>query len=278
MEEACGELPEGCIAHVASLTSPREASRLAVISPTFKAAVESDAVWNGFFPSDFQAILSRSLSTTIEDLPVQSKKDLFMYFAQNPILIDGGKLSFWLDKSSGKKSFMLSAANLAISWGDTPEYWTWYFCLQSRFDKVAQLICVCWFEVTGKFLTSLLSPSTHYAAFLVFNNASFRSYGFKLPIDTEVGLVGSETFSQRKVYLEVDSARRVTLQAADNDTIEVPMLRADGWFEVELGDFYFVGDGSDDGEVQVRLFEINRGNWKGNIVIQGIEMRPKGDY
>ncbi|KAM7273775.1 hypothetical protein ACFE04_028439 [Oxalis oulophora] len=179
-----GELPEGCIAHMVSLTSPREACRLAVVSPTFKGAAESDAVWSCFFPSDFHSILSRS-SSPVEDLSDQSKKKIFFHYAQNHILIDDKKLSFWLDKRSGKKSFMLSAANLAITWGNNNNYWRMKSCIESRFDEVAHLVRVCWFEITGKICTSLLSPSTHYAAFLVFRNAPRSHYGFELPVNAK---------------------------------------------------------------------------------------------
>uniref|UniRef100_A0A453FUT3 Uncharacterized protein n=2 Tax=Aegilops tauschii subsp. strangulata TaxID=200361 RepID=A0A453FUT3_AEGTS len=33
--------------------------------------------------------------------------------------------SVWLDRETGTKCYMLSARNLFIVWGDTPQYWTW---------------------------------------------------------------------------------------------------------------------------------------------------------
>ena len=40
---------------------------------------------------------------------------------RNLNFVDIGQ-SFWLEKKSGKKGYMLAARELAIIWGDTPEY------------------------------------------------------------------------------------------------------------------------------------------------------------
>ncbi|KAM7273699.1 hypothetical protein ACFE04_028363 [Oxalis oulophora] len=296
MEVNYGELPEGCIAHMTSLTCPRDACRLSVVSTVFKAAAESDAVWERFFPDGFQSIIARSSSVDVENLPLPSnkKKDLFLYFANNHILIDGAKLSFWLDKWSGKKCYMLSAANMGIVWGDTPQYWKWVSHPKSRFSEVAELHSVCWLEMTGKFSTSLLSPSTNYAAFFVFNTAP-DLYGFHIPVNTKVGLFGSDNPCKRTVRLEGHREERkitkpvrrrynfaprlptatATSTSTASDTAAVHKRREDGWFEVELGDFHYVGDGSDDGELEVRLFETEHGHWKHGLVVEGIEIRPK---
>ncbi|WZZ73806.1 hypothetical protein YC2023_085176 [Brassica napus] len=50
---------------------------------------------------------------------------MYMSLADDSVLIDDGKKSFWLEKGSGKKCYMLSAMDLKIAWIDTPEYWKW---------------------------------------------------------------------------------------------------------------------------------------------------------
>lgn len=47
-----------------------------------------------------------------------------------------------------------------------------------RFEKVAELLQVCWFDVRGKTNTRVLSPKTHYSAYMVFKKAD-QCYGFK---------------------------------------------------------------------------------------------------
>ncbi|PON76586.1 F-box domain containing protein [Parasponia andersonii] len=51
MEKAVDDLyvlPEACIAHIISLTTPRDACRLYSVSPTFASAAQSDTVWRSF--------------------------------------------------------------------------------------------------------------------------------------------------------------------------------------------------------------------------------------
>ena len=81
-------LPEGCISDIVSLTSPRDACRICAVSPMFRAAAESDAVWDRFLPSDYKAIIARSSSSPLN---FSSKKQLYLTLSDNPILIDDSK-------------------------------------------------------------------------------------------------------------------------------------------------------------------------------------------
>ncbi|KAH7571408.1 hypothetical protein JRO89_XS04G0045200 [Xanthoceras sorbifolium] len=101
------ELPEGCIATVISFTSPRDACRLSCVNSLFKLATESDAVWDRFFPTDYRSLISNSNFCSLSSS--MSKKELYLSLCHNPILIDEGKMSFQLDKLSGKKCYMVSA-------------------------------------------------------------------------------------------------------------------------------------------------------------------------
>ncbi|KAM1160697.1 hypothetical protein ACFX19_034275 [Malus domestica] len=103
-------LPEGCKATVASLTTPPDACRLSTVSRGFRSAADLDAVWDSW----------------------KSKKEIFLSLCDNPVLIDQGKMSFSVDKWSGKKCYMISARKLKITWGDTPQYWEWIRLPESR--------------------------------------------------------------------------------------------------------------------------------------------------
>lgn len=122
------------------------------------------------------------------------------------------------------------------------------------------------------------------------------AYGFEhQPVDATVGLVGEET-STRCVYLDAETERRqryqivprriglhyrnrtvesetsTTPRARDND-YEHPNERGDGWMEVELGEFFY--NGGQEGELEISVLEVKGGNWKGGLIVQGIEIRPK---
>ena len=86
------ELPEGCISDIVSLTSPKDACRVCAVSHIFRAAAESNAVWERFLPSDYQAIIARSSASSSSDiLNLCSKKKIYLSLSDNPILIDDSK-------------------------------------------------------------------------------------------------------------------------------------------------------------------------------------------
>ncbi|XP_028774905.1 F-box protein At2g02240-like [Neltuma alba] len=255
-------LPEACIAHILSFTSPPEACRLSCISSSFLSAAVSDALWNSFIPPDCLSFLSPPPS-------FPSKKDLFLSLSQQPRLIDNGLKSFWLDKFSGAKCFMLSSRSLYIVWGDTPVYWTWLSVPESRFTEVAELRDVCWLELGGYINTRLLSPSTLYAAYLVFKLTAHTKGLKNKPAEVSIGIAGNK--SKRFVYLVPREAQSRAIPL-ENLNQQYPNKRADGWLEIELGDFF--NEGIDDQELEMTVFKLT-GKWKRGLVIEGLEIRPK---
>ncbi|KFK33434.1 hypothetical protein AALP_AA5G013000 [Arabis alpina] len=87
---------------------------------------------------------------------------------------------------------MLSAKELAITWGNSPQYWQWISIPEARFEKVAELLNVWWFEIRGKTNTHLLSPRTRYSAYIVFKTVDKCPGLADLPVEVGVGLVGQE--------------------------------------------------------------------------------------
>lgn len=278
------KLPEECIAVIISFTSPSDASRFALISKIFQAAADSDAVWESFLPSDYKEIIARSddsiggsLTNSFNSL---SKKQLYLRLADSPILIDGGTKSFSLDKSNGKKCFMLAARSLYIVWVNDERYWRWTSMQESSFQEVAELIIVWWLEIRGKIKTSMLSPNTTYAAYFIFKMADdFSGFGFPT-VNVSVGITGEDT-DKRLVSLgtqESHSRRRGLLQARQQSSRprigdERPVQRGDHWFEVKLGQFYILGD--EDVDVEMALMEVDNFNGKSGLIVQGIEIRPE---
>jgi F-box domain len=81
-------LPEECVSHVISLTSPRDACIFSLASSAFRSAADSDTTWQRFLPPDCASILSR----TVDPVEFSSKKDLFFKLSDGHVLIDGGKM------------------------------------------------------------------------------------------------------------------------------------------------------------------------------------------
>ncbi|XP_078148313.1 F-box protein PP2-B11-like [Carex rostrata] len=286
-------LPEECVAIMVSLTSPRDACRLSAVSSTFRSAAESDIVWARFLPSDYLSLLSRA----VHPVRYTSKRELFFLLSGRHILIDRGKMSFGLEKSSGARCYMLSARTLSIVWGDTPQYWRWISLPDSRFSEVAELIDVYWLEIRGKIQRKLLSGKTKYAAYLIYkvNKNGSRSFSFQ-PQETSV-IVGEHISSHTVSIADRDETCRNTImfrnflrwrgvltlpyvEDEDNDNYDderditkLPCLRDDGWMEVELGEFY--NNEGEDGEVEMSFMETKGRHYKRGLFVQGIEIRPK---
>ncbi|KAM3730755.1 hypothetical protein ACB098_12G110200 [Castanea mollissima] len=265
-------LPEGCISDIVSLTSPKDACRECAVSRIFREAAESNAVWESFLPSDYQAIIARSSSSS-DSLNLCSKKQIYLSLSNNPILIDDNKKSFFLDKLSGKKCYLLAARDLSIVWGSTPEYWSWVSLPESRFPEVAELLDVCWFEICGKMSTSMLSPKTNYAAYLVFKFRS-RNYGFdNPPFKASVGTTGGGEAYEKSVCLDLgEPSLDDQILLPEQPQISCLKPRKDGWLEIDLGEFF--NEGGQDDELQIRLMEVEDGGWKSGLIVEGIEIRP----
>ncbi|XP_019198828.1 PREDICTED: F-box protein PP2-B10-like [Ipomoea nil] len=294
-------LPENCIANALSMTTPKDACRLSLVASNFHSAAQFDAVWERFLPPDYRDLVSRATNAG-DLLAFTSKKDLYFYLCDHPVIIDCGAKSFSLDKTSGKKCYMLAARSLDIAWGNDARYWRCLSLPGSRFSEVNELLHVWWFEIRGKISTKMLSPDTNYAAYLVFRVRA-NIYGFESqPVDALVRIIGQEAVT-RIVYLdpkkvlvrprtklgpwELDPdeaerswrmgqlGHRQTGQNANPPPDgEHPKGRGDKWMEVELGEIFIRGSEEEDW-VEISLMEVHGGQPKGGIIVQGIEIRPK---
>ncbi|XP_019250067.1 PREDICTED: F-box protein PP2-B15-like [Nicotiana attenuata] len=278
-EKHVHDLPEDCICTIISLTSPPDVLKLSLVSSTFRSAAESDYVWNVFLPSDCQDIARKSVTL----LKYTTKKELFLCLC-NSILIDGGNKSFALDKSTGKKSYVISAKELSILYGDEPDHWNWKPVPQSRFAEVVELKTICRLEIQGKMKTGELSPNTTYGAYLLMK-ISDRSFGLD-SIPTEISVkVGDEEFVNT-AYLRNPRSKKEQLESlfyrnrmeilksrVNKGEEGLPREREDGWLEIKLGEFFNGRNGDED--IIMRLMEVKGYHVKGGLVIEGIELRPK---
>ncbi|CAK8572242.1 unnamed protein product [Lathyrus sativus] len=261
-------LPEECIANILLLTDPVDSCKFSIVSKDFCSASESDIVWEHFLPSDLISIISESQSGSSLLATSPSKKSLYLTLSDNPIIIDNGKKSFQLEKQSGKKIYMLSARDLSVTWGDTPTYWDWITLPESRFQEVARLHYVWWFEIYGKINTRVLSSNTQYAAVLVFKLIDPRQFDV-IPVELTIDKF-EDRISTKQVWLDpnYDKERDDELLG-----LESPKLRSDGWLEIEIGEFF--SSGEQDEVIQIGVLEIKAGRSKSGFILEGIEIRPK---
>ncbi|KAF2316838.1 hypothetical protein GH714_042179 [Hevea brasiliensis] len=113
--------------------------------------------------------------------------------------MDDAKKSFSLDKSTGKKCYMLAARGLMIAWGGNPQCWMWKIVPYSRFTEVAELKFVWLLEIRGKIDTSMLSPLAYYVAYLVFKMRTDATGFIFHPTEVSVCISGGERISTAAV-------------------------------------------------------------------------------
>ncbi|XP_048333007.2 F-box protein PP2-B10 isoform X1 [Ziziphus jujuba] len=260
------QLPEECISHIISFTSPKDACRSSLVCPLFKSAIDSDVVWRKFLPHDcHQILLNSALASSMDTF---SKKQLFFHLSDHPIIIDSDKnMSFKIEKESGKKCYMFGARRLSIIWGDTPVYWRWTaIAAGSRFSEVAELKIVCWLDIKGRIETNILSPKTTYGAYFVYRLKEHRGGFRRNPVEFRVYFEGDEEAHGD------GSGHSVSLDPEDEQ--QLIRDRGDGWMEVEMGEFF--NDGGEDHRVVVcSLMETDDYIGKSGLVVEGIEFRPK---
>ncbi|BAF10393.1 putative F-box protein PP2-B12 [Oryza sativa Japonica Group] len=309
-------LPEECVAYAISMTTPGDACHSSAVSPAFRAAADSDAVWDSFLPPDHAAILARADDGIAAAGECASKKDLFARLCGRPVLLDDATMSFGLDRRSGAKCVMLSARALSIAWGDDPSRWRWTPGLPgSRFPEVAELLDVCWLEITGKLQLSLLSPATTYAAYLVYSFADYTTglecnIGMPTPMATVTVVSGAggttsrppaapattTTTEQHKICLQHMGEEETIMHRQE---LVIRLRKAFGRtvrFDPDM-DIRCPrprdGGGGGGGWREVELgefavpaaggedgvvevsFKEETGRWKTGLIVQGIELRPK---
>ncbi|ESW32736.1 hypothetical protein PHAVU_001G013400 [Phaseolus vulgaris] len=253
------DLAEGCIAEILSHTTPMDACKLSLVSRGFCSAAESDSVWSAFLLNLTSIIPPSSFPSST------SKKALYFNLCNHPTIIDQGKRSVQLDKKTGKQCYMLSARNLDIICGDAVHHWEWTSLPESRFEVVAVLRAVCWFDISGKISTLALSSNTHYAVFLVFKMMNASGFHYH-PTVISVGISGGNTNTK---YVCLD------LNLKDNrlSELQCPKVRSDGWLEIEMGEF--LNSGTEEGQVEMKVMETTSHIQKCGFILEGIELRPK---
>ena len=124
---------------------------------------------------------------------------------------------------------------------------------------------VWWLDICGIIPSVMLSPKSTYVAYLVFR-ITRDSFGLTVGAKTTVSFGGIRNETSN-VYLKQPQA-----YAHDEPpTNAAPTTRKDGWMEIKLGEFY-CNDGNE-GEVEMKFQEHH--SWKGGLIVEGIELRPK---
>ncbi|XP_006293207.2 F-box protein PP2-B5 [Capsella rubella] len=256
------DLPDDCLSIISSLTNtPRDAFLAGLVSKNFGLQFDSDSVWEKFLPSsDYVSLIPKSRVFA-------SKKELYFALCE-PFPNHNGRMSFRLDKASGKKCVMLSARKLLIRRVLDPRHWKWISIPESRFEKVPELVNIDALDIRGFLNTRMISPRTHYSVYIVYTKLS-HCYGFQTcRILAGVGFQGHEI---PKTFICFD-----TIKMWPDKKITYSKKRRDGWMEAKIGDIFNDGGLTGFDLIEVRIYDVaHRPRTKSGVIIEGIEFRPK---
>ncbi|XP_022737665.1 F-box protein PP2-A13-like [Durio zibethinus] len=140
------DVPESCISSIFMYLDPPEICKLASLSRAFRGASLADFVWETKLPSNYRYLVKKVLNQSPESL---SKKETYARLCR-PNRFDGGTKEVWLDKSSGKLCLSVSSKALKITGIDDRRYWNHIPTEESRFETVAYLQQIWWFELVGE--------------------------------------------------------------------------------------------------------------------------------
>ncbi|KAL6659022.1 hypothetical protein ACP70R_003062 [Stipagrostis hirtigluma subsp. patula] len=265
-----GDLPEACLALAIARTTPRDACRCAAVSPAFRAAADSDLVWQRFIPED----LSGSAKTA------GAKKEAYLRLcdAASAAVVDGGGCRVWLERASGARCYALPARRLSLPWDDGEFSWAWTPHPLSRFTEVAELADCTSLDIYGRLPATALTLSTPYAAYLVYDTVEGHR-GLSYPDQETTVTVGDRVVAHHAVCLRPDEAEACKFWGVAESRGSVaraaprrPRLRDDGWWEVEMG--RLAGDEKKEDEEVVVSFEVLGWYPKRGLILEGVEFRP----
>ncbi|CAL4996718.1 unnamed protein product [Urochloa decumbens] len=266
-----GDLPEECLAQAIALTSPRDACRIAAVSPAFRAAADSDHVWRAFLPRESPPAV---LLHPAPPPAAKTKKEAYLGLcdAANAAAVDGG-IRVWLERSTGARCYSLSARRLSLPWDDGEFCWKFTPHPRSRFGEVAELVdCTC-LDIYGTLPSSSLTPATTYAAYFVYGAAAEGGAGgghrgLSYPDqETAVSVGGRVVDSHDVCLLPPDGGGAAGVRRR-------PRRREDGWWEMEMGRLVINAGGETEEEEVTASFEVLGWHPKRGLLVEGIEFRP----
>ncbi|KAL8160033.1 hypothetical protein V2J09_001570 [Rumex salicifolius] len=145
-----GDIPESCIALVLANLDPPEICNLARLNRAFRGASSADFIWESKLPSNYRFIIDELFKNNDLGLCFRDcKKDIYARLSR-PHSFDGGSKEIWLDKRTGGICLSVSYKAMLITGIDDRRYWNRIPTDESRFQAIAYLKQIWWFEVEGE--------------------------------------------------------------------------------------------------------------------------------
>ncbi|XP_042014519.1 F-box protein PP2-A15-like [Salvia splendens] len=264
-----GDIPESCVACVFLYLSPPEICNLARLNRAFRGAASSDAVWEAKLPSNYHLLLQLlSQPALCGNL---SRKDIFAFLARPNLFDDANKL-VWVDRYAGRVCMSISAKGMSITGIDDRRYWNWVPTEESRFNVVAYLQQIWWFEVDGS-VTFPFPPDVYTLSFRIHLGRFSRRLGRRI---SHFDHTHGWDIKPVRFVLSTSGSQHASSECFLDD---IPEGDANGsykrgcWIEYKVGQF-LVKESDPPTEVRFSMKQIDCTHSKGGLCIDSVSIMP----
>ncbi|MCL7035078.1 hypothetical protein MKW94_027079 [Papaver nudicaule] len=272
-----GDIPESCVACVFMYLTPPEICNLARLNHAFRGAASSDAVWESKLPHNYQDLLHFYSSPPLEEnnddntYQISSKKDIYARLSRS-IFFDDGNKEVWLDRVSGGVCMAISAKSMSITGIEDRRYWNWIPTDESRFNVVAFLHQVWWFEVDG--VVRFPFPAGIYTLSFRLHIGKFsRRLGRRVcDFGQTHGWVKSPVHFELSTSDGQQASCECYLDEAERDDTNINPKRG-SWIDYKVGEF-IVTDSQPTTEVRFSMKQIDCTHSKGGLCLDAVYIVP----
>ncbi|KAJ3682111.1 hypothetical protein LUZ60_014684 [Juncus effusus] len=263
-ETGLGDLPELCAAAVLINLDPTEICQLAKLNRVFRGAASADFVWEKKLPENFRYLMEFVSDEKGRRGRRVRRKDIYARLCQ-PITLDGGNKEFWLEKTKGGCCMAIAAKSLIITGIDDRRYWSHIPTNESRFQSVAYLQQIWWFEVVGE--TEFCFPAGTYSLY------------FRLHLGRPSRRFGRRINSTDHIHGWDVKPVRFQLSTSDGQhaLTQVYLDRPGAWTMYKVGDFV-VKDSGKPVKVKFSVAQIDCTHTKGGLCVDSAFIYPKGFF
>ncbi|XP_022765211.1 F-box protein PP2-A12-like [Durio zibethinus] len=251
------DVPESCISSIFMYLDPPEICKLASLNRVFRGASLADFVWETKLPPNYRYLVLKVLGQSPESL---SKKETYARLCR-PNRFDGGTKEVWLDKSSGKLCLSISANALKITGIDDRRYWNHIPTEESRFDTVAYLQQIWWFEVVGE-LEFEFPPGTYSLFFRLQLGKASKRFGRRV---CNLDQVHGWNIKPVRFQLSTSNGQQASS--------ECYLYEPGKWVHYHVGDFVIENSNSPT-KIKFSMMQIDCTHTKGGLSVDSVLTYP----
>ncbi|KAK1262613.1 F-box protein PP2-A13 [Acorus gramineus] len=253
-----GDIPEGCVASVFVHLDPVEICRLAGLSRSFRGASSADFVWESKLPGNYRYLLD--VLGEEDRLAKATKKEIYARLCR-PSPFGGGAKEVWLEKRTGGVCMVISSKALSITGIDDRRYWNHIPTEESRFQTVAYLQQIWWFEVVGE-IEFRFPPGTYSLYFRLQLGRASKRLGRRI-----CNLEHIHGWDLKPVKFQISTSDGQ--HALSQCYLDEPGI----WIHYHVGDFV-VAASNEPMRIKFSMIQIDCTHTKGGLCVDSVLIRP----